>query len=42
MDKKNNSNAKGEARIAINNNPKPKSYKKTPPRYKNFKGEPTE
>lgn len=42
MDKTNNSNNKGEARIAIKNNTKEKGYKKTPIRYKNFKGEPTE
>ncbi len=42
MDKTNNKNNKGEKRIAINNQPKEKSYKKTPPRYKNDKGEPIE
>lgn len=42
MDKTNNHNNKGEKRIAINNQPKEKSYKKVKPKFENFKGEPIE
>lgn len=42
MDKTNNSNNKGKKRIAVNNLPDKKGYKKTTPKFENFKGEPIE
>lgn len=42
MDKTNNGNNKGEKRIAVNKLSNKKGYKKTTPKFENFKGEPVE
>ena len=42
MNKTNNSTDKGQKRVELQRMSKSRGYKKTKPRYENFKGEPIE